>query len=171
VERLDPFLNVDLEAVIEQAKEHGRFQIADYLSLRASNDSIRTESANWLFNTVREIVFAFNRHDARIKIEHIHKQRIKYGSFELSGEKLELRQGVRCLTFETGWTRSSFDGIMRGGALAFARISHFGFRKETEELELLKFEDRPQWFTIRNEKMRDSFNVSSLRRHFEVFLG
>jgi hypothetical protein len=115
-------------------------------------------------------VFAFNSHGARIKIEHLHKQRIKYGSSELSGEKIELRLAVRCLTIESGWTRSTFDGFMRGGALAYTRISHFGFHKETEELELLKFEGRPQWFTVKDEKMRDSFNVSSLKRHFEVFL-
>jgi hypothetical protein len=60
---------------------------------------------------------------------------------------------------------------MRGGALAFAKITHFGFAKENAELALLSFEDSPQWFVIADERNRISFNIQSLRKHFEVFLG
>ncbi|NNE67482.1 MAG: hypothetical protein HKN33_13030 [Pyrinomonadaceae bacterium] len=171
MDHLDELFSKDLDTAIERAKEAGRFDIADYLSLRASNDSIREEAVKWLFDTVLDVVFAFNRHGARIKIEQTAKHRIKYGASQLSGEKLELRQGLRCLTIEAGWTRSTGDGVMRGGSLAFSRISHFGFRKETEELELIRFENVPQWFLIEDEKRRVSFNVSSLKKHFEVFLG
>ena len=41
----------------------------------------------------------------------------------LVGSLLRVRQGVRCLTVEAGWTRTPNDGFMRGGALAIARIT------------------------------------------------
>ncbi|MDH3531230.1 MAG: hypothetical protein OEQ28_16850 [Acidobacteriota bacterium] len=171
MESLDPQFTSDLEIAIERAKQMGRFDLADYLALKASNDSIRQKAVDWLFGTILDIVFAFNRHGANIKIEQNDNHTFKNGSSQLSGRKLELRQGLRCLTVEAGWTRRPGDGIMRGGSMAFSRISHFGFRKETEELALLKFENEPQWFSIKDEKTRLSFNASSLKRHFEVFLG
>ena len=161
----------DLDHAIARAKAVGRYEIADYLTLKASNDALRTESVKWLFDTVLEIVFAFNRHGAKIKIDQKQKHRFKFGNSDLSGSSLELRQGVRCLTFEAGWTQSPKDGVMRGGALACAKIRHFGFSKENEDLLLLRYEDKPQWFSVDGERHRISFNVRSLRRHFEVFLA
>ncbi len=171
MENLDSQFADDLETAVERAKLLGRFEIADYLSLRASNDAIRTEAVKWLFDTVLEIVFAFNHHGARIKIEQAEAHTFKYESSQLSGKKLELRQGLRCLTIEAGWTQRTGDGFMRGGSLAYSRISHFGFKKSTEEIVLLKFEDAPQWFSVEDERTRISFNTASLKKHFEVFLG
>jgi len=161
----------DLNFAIEHAKAKGRFEIADYLTLKASNDRIRKESIKWLFDIVLEIVFAFNKHGAKIKISQKEKHSFKHQRSNLTGSNLKLQQGVRCLDFEAGWTQTSRDGIIKGGALAAVKISHFGFSKQNEELVLLRFEDKPQWFVIDNETHRISFNVRSLRRHFEVFLG
>jgi len=161
----------DLDHAIKRAKASGRFEIADYLTLKASNDRIRRESIKWLFDTVLEIVFAFNKHGAKIKIKQKEKHRFKYKNSNLTGSNLNLKQGVRCLEFEAGWTQRPGDGIIRGGALAAVKISHFGFSKKNEELVLLRYENKPQWFLIDNETHRIAFNVRSLRRHFEVFLG
>ncbi len=161
----------DLNLAIKHAKASGRFEIADYLTLKASNDRIRKESIKWLFDTVLEIVFAFNKHGAKIKIDKKEKHSFKHKRSNLTGSILNLKQGVRCLDFEAGWTQRPGDGIIRGGALAAVKINHFGFHKQNEELVLLRFEDKPQWFVIDNEVHRISFNVRSLRRHFEVFLG
>ena len=161
----------DLNKSIENAKANGRYEIADYLSLKASNDAIRSESIKWLFDTVLEIVLAFNRHGAKIKIEQKEKHIFKFDKVTLRGPILQLRQGVRCITFEAGWTQTSSDGFMRGGALAFAKITHFGFSKQNEDLALLRYENKPQWFVIDGEKHRISFNVQSLRKHFETFLN
>ena len=171
MESLDALFTSDLETVVERAKQLGRYDVADYLTLKASNDSIRKEAVKWLFDTILDIVFAFNRHGARIKIDQKDNHTFKNGSSQLSGEKIELRQGLRCLTVEAGWTRRPGDGIMRGGSLAYSRISHFGFKKNTEELVLLKFEEAPQWFSVHDEKMRVAFNASGLEKHFKVFLG
>ncbi|MCB1024755.1 MAG: hypothetical protein KDB79_10215 [Acidobacteria bacterium] len=161
----------DLDKALAAAKVTGRYELADYLSLRASNDAIRQESIKWLFDGVLEIVFAFNRHGARITIDQKEKHSFKFGNSSLSGSALHLRQGVRCLSFEAGWTQTPNDGVMKAGALACARISHFGFAKQTEELALHRFEDVPQWFSLDGENHRISFNLRGLRKHFETFLG
>lgn len=160
-----------MENAIAEAKMTGRYELADYLALRTTNDAVRRESIKWLYDGVLEIVFAFNNHGANIKIDQKEKHSFKFGNSNLSGSVLNLRQGVRCLSFEAGWTQSPGDGIMKAGALACARISHFGFAKQTEELALHRFEDTPQWFSLDGENHRISFNLKGLRKHFETFLG
>ena len=167
---LEEVLIHDLEIAVERAKQTGQFDVADYLSLKNTNDTIRTESVKWLFETVLDIVFTFNRHGANIKIEQKPNHKFEFNRSNLSGELLKLRQGVRCLSIEAGWTRTPADGFMRGGALAAAKLSHFGFKKMNEDLALLEFDGTHQWFSIADERNRISFNVQSLKKHFEVFL-
>lgn len=161
----------NLDEAIFNAERHGRSDIAEYISLKSSNDAIRAESIKWLFETVLEVVSAFNNHGARIKFEQNDNHRFSHEKANLTGSRLKLQQGVRCLTLEAGWTRNPGDGFMRGGALVFAKLTHFGFPKEAEHLVLLKFEDKPQWFSVDGEFHRISFDIRSLRRHFEIFLG
>lgn len=157
------------EAILN-ARQNGRGDIADYISLRSSNDAIRTKGVNWLMETILEVVFAFNNHGARIKIEQKENHQFQNEKAILTGSSLKLRHGVRCMTIEAGWTRNPGDGFMRGGALVFARLTHFGYPKSAEELLLLKFEDKPQWFSVDGEFHRISFDISRLRRHFESLL-
>ncbi len=160
-----------LDEALHNAQLHERSDVADYISLKASNDAVRAGSVKWLFETVLEIVFAFNERGARIKLEQKENHQFRHEKAYLTGSLLKLQHGIRCLTLEAGWTRNPGDGFMRGGALVFARITHFGFPKEAEELVLLRYEDHPQWFSVDGEFHRISFDVRSLRRHFEVFLG
>jgi hypothetical protein len=171
MDALNELWTEDLDHAIENAKTLGRYELADYFSLKDSNDRIRRESVKWLFDSVLEIVFAFNKHGAKIKIDQKEKHSFKHERSRLRGSSLTLKQGVRCLDFEAGWTQVPGDGIIRGGALAVTKISHFGFFKQNEDLVLLCFEDKPQWFVIDSETHRIAFNIRSLRKHFEVFLG
>lgn len=168
---LDEIFLQDIKFAIQNAKETHRFSIAEYLTLKESNDAIRHESVKWLNETVLEIVSAFNQHGAKIELTHNEKHIFKFGNSNLRGSHLKLQQGVRCLSVEAGWTQTPSDGFMRGNALACAKISHFGFAKMNEELVLLKYENRPQWFSIIDETTRASFTIQSLRKHFETFLG
>ena len=166
----DDIFNKDIEFAIAQSKESGRFDLSDYLKVKANNDRVRQEARDWLFSTIEDIVLAFNNHGARIKFETLYKKSIKYGYTSLTGNRLELKQGLRCFTTEVGWTQSIDDGVMKSGSLAFGRLSHFGFRKETEEIELHDFEGNPQWFAVGEDLTRTPFTVASLKRHFEVLL-
>jgi len=168
---LDEAYARDIDRAVEDAKARGRFDLAHYFTLRATNDAIREKGVAWLFDSVTEIVAAFNSRGAGIEIHRSEKHRFKFGSSMVSGSLLTLKKGIRSLSLETGWTQSTGDGIMRGGALVFAKISHFGFTKQNEELLLLKVEDVPQWFSRKGERELASFNIQSFKRHFEIFLG
>jgi hypothetical protein len=168
---LDQVLLEDLKTAIELAREENRFSLGDYLTLKESNDAVREKSVRWLVETILEIVFAFNNHGANIGLTQNDNHRFKFGNSNLRGSLVKLQQGVRCLTLEAGWTRTPSDGFMRGGALACAKISHFGFARMNEELVLLKYEDIPQWFSVLDERNRASFDIRSFRKHFETFLG
>ncbi|REJ79332.1 MAG: hypothetical protein DWQ47_00905 [Acidobacteria bacterium] len=161
----------DIDRAVENARAEGRFDLAEYFELRATNDAVREKGVVWLFDTLGEIVEAFNSHGARIEIDKQSDHRFKFGNSRLSGSAISLRKGVRKLTLEAGWTKSTGDGIMVGGALVCARISHFGFSKQAEELLLLKIDGVPQWFSRTGERELSTFNVRSFKPHFETFLG
>jgi hypothetical protein len=154
-----------------KAQISGNRDVAEYLALKASNDSIRQASVKWLFDCLLEIAAFENRNAANITNETENAHRFSFGNANLVGSRLDFRQGVRCLTLEAGWTRTPSDGFMRGGALACAKISHFGISKHNAELLLLRNEDMPNWFSVDKDGNRNLFNAVHLQRHFQVFLG
>lgn len=162
-----------LDEALARAKADGRGDVADYLSLKASNDRLRSTALRWLFESLIEIAGEFNRNNSAvsIEIETENPYRFAFGGSYLVGAALRLRQGVRCLTVEAGWTRTPADGFMRGNALAGARIVHFGMAKRNSELVLLRSNDAPQWFAVAPDGNRSLFDSESLRRHFQIFLG
>jgi hypothetical protein len=66
------------------------------------------------------------------------------------GRRLTLSAGVRALTIEAGWPRTPGDGIIRGGGLAAARISHFGDPLAGVELLLMQSakDGSPHWLVL-----------------------
>jgi hypothetical protein len=88
------------------------------------------------------------------------------------GSLIRFRFGVRSLTIEAGWTRTPADGFMRGGALAAARLTHFGQAKHNAELVLLRPGDNaPQWFAVTRNNTLAVFDMRSILEHFAVFIG
>ena len=154
-----------------KAEASGRGDVAAYLELKANNDTIRAASVKWLFDSMFEIAAEANRKNAAITIENENPHRFIFGKSNLSGALLRLRQGVRCLTIEAGWTRTPADGFMRGGALAGAQITHFGISKHNAELVLLRGENLPNWFSISKDGKQSLFDSKNLQHHFRVFLG
>lgn len=155
-----------------QAQSSGRSDVAEYLALKANNDALRSTSCQWLFNSFLELSEEVNRQGIRLEIETENPHRFTVGHSTMVGSLLQFRQGVRCLTIETGWTRTPSDGFMRGGSLAHAKISHFGISKANAELLLLRNkQDSPFWAAIDKEGTKKIFAFNDLRKHFEVFLG
>jgi len=144
---------------------------AEFLAVKSANDQIRETSVRWLLDTMRTAAERANQKNANITIESVEPHRFSLEKMHLGGSLLRFRQGIRCLTIEAGWTRAPGDGFMRGNALAVARVTHFGISKANAELHLLKFEDRPHWFTVTQNGLRVSFELEDLVRHFQVFLG
>ncbi len=130
----------------QRASDTGSQEIAEYLRLKATNDAIRTAGVGWLFDTVLEIAGREmgRRHGVNIEREEPH--RFDRGSSIMVGSLIRINHGVRCMTVEAGWARTPSDGIMRKGALAFARIAHFGMPKVGAEMRLVRAEPMPEWF-------------------------
>jgi hypothetical protein len=159
-----------LSEAAAKARASGRADVAEYLALKATNDMIRQTSVNWLLGSLLEIADEENRNSSRIIIETENPYRFAFRSAHLVGSLVSLRQGVRCLTVETGWTRTPADGFMRGGALAAARVSHFGISKHNAELVLVLEEDTPNWFSVDKAGKRKPFDSRNLNHHFRIFL-
>ena len=161
------------QLIAEAAKnpEAGGEGLTEFLAVKTANDRIRETSVRWLLETMRQAAENANLKGVGIIIESAEPHRFSVEKMHLAGGLLRFRQGIRCLTVEAGWTRTPADGFMRGNALAVARITHFGISKANAELHLLRFEDRPQWFTITNIGLRVSFEIQDLIKHFQIFLG
>jgi len=158
------------EAAIK-AQASGRGDVAEYLLLKAANDLIRAAAAEWLLDSSTAIAEELNRQNAGIEIENENPHRFAFGNSNPVGSLVRFRYGVRCLSVEAGWTRAPGDGFMRGGALACARISHFGMSRENEELLLIRADDSVNWFALDKENKRSPFDSRNLQRHFQIFLG
>lgn len=167
MQELDAIWSQILARAIENANTAGRADVAEYLMLKAANDTLRQASVKWLFDSLIEIAGEANRRNSTISIEREDPHNFAYGGANLVGSLLRVRQGVRCLTLEAGWTRTPADGFMRGGALAFARITHFGMPKSNTEFRLIRIGSSPEWEAAPGENL----TTAGLRRHFGIFLG
>jgi hypothetical protein len=163
---LDQVWSQMLADASENAAASGRHAVADYLRLKATNNAIRTAGVKWLFDVFIEIAGQAVRHNAALTIEREEPHSFADGNSTMVGSRLLIRHGVRCLNVEAGWTRSPRDGVMRGGALALARVSHFGMPRFTEELRLLHGDSLPAWTSPDGPVGEQTF-----RRHFELFFG
>jgi len=102
-----------------------------------------------------------------LTFERVEPHNFARGSSNMVGSLLEIRLGVRCLSVEAGWARTPSDGIMRHGALAFARITHFGMPKQDSEFRLVHAETLPYWLA-NDDSVIDSSHLSG---HFDTFIA
>lgn len=156
-----------LEEAARRSADLGRLDVAEYLRLKATNDAIRGAGTRWLFETVMEIAGRAVRESYGVTIERDEPHSFAVGASNMSGALIRVRQGVRCLTVEAGWARLPGDGIMRKGALAHARISHFGMPRQTVDLRLVHGEGLPVWLDF-DEAVIDP---AAIERHFALLLG
>ena len=152
---------------IEKARGAGRDGVADYLALKQSNDVIRQASIDWLFNSFIKMASDANRQNASITIEREEPHEFSFRNAKMAGSLIRIRLGVRCMTVEAGWPRTPSHGFMRGGALAAARIVHFGMPTAGEEIVLARQSDTPVW-SLDDGSIFDSHGLTE---HFRVFLA
>jgi hypothetical protein len=118
-------------------------------------------------NTALEIAGEAVRKHAAIAIEREEPHNFAYGNSNMAGSLLRASYGVRCLTLEAGWTRTPRDGIMKHGALAIARIAHFGMPNKGVEFRLVHGEKLPNWLDQENGKVE----IRALKHHFDLLLA
>ena len=145
--------------------------MAEFITLKATNDEIRTRAVESLLATFTELAAHANRKNISIETERKEPHNFAAYGANMVGVKASFRHGIRCLTVEAGWTRLPGDGFMRGGALAVVQVRHFGLKQHSLDLALLKSGDRPEWFEIDSENIARPIELESLIRHMRVLIG
>ena len=161
-----------------RARDVGRSDVADYLALRALNDVARNVGIEWLLATFTAHAGEANRTatNSSISIAHADAHRFRVGNSHMVGRRLTLAAGVRILNVEAGWPRTPRDGIVRGGGLAAARISHFGKPRDDEELLLVVQSvegdaTAPRWLILdANGARRTAFAEARVSQHVAKLL-
>jgi hypothetical protein len=155
-----------------RARAGGRSDVLDYLSLKATNDRLRTRAVEWLLESVTTAAGELNRDGAGLSLMRTEAHRFRTGHSTMVGTRLVLRRGLRTLTVEAGWPRAPRDGIVRGGGLASALISHFGDARAGEELLLLPSNTGDaRWFIIEKNGTRTELLEQHLSRHVSKLLA
>ena len=162
---LDQMWSVMLNEASQNAAGSGRSDVADYLHLRSTNDAIRTVGVSWLIDAAIEIASETQASRRLLTIEREEPYRFAHDRMQAVGSALHLRHGVRCLTLETGWTRTPTDGVMPGGALAIARLRHYGMPRSNATMMLVLADPLPIWKIAESS---ESINSEYLRTHIEV---
>jgi hypothetical protein len=109
-----------------RARAQGRGDVLDYLALKSANDSLRARGVELLLAAFTALAGELNRGGAGVALARTDPHRFRVGHSTMVGPRLTFSRGLRSLTVEAGWPRSPRDGVVRGGGLASARVSHFG---------------------------------------------
>jgi hypothetical protein len=156
----------------QSARASGRGDVADYLALRALNDMARNTGIEWLLATFTAHAGEANRAGAGIRLADTDAHSFRVGASTMVGRRLTLALGVRVLTVEAGWPRTPRDGIVRGGGLAAARITHFGNPPANDELLLMqKTGDAPRWMVLDAAGVRPTLEEARIGRHVAQLLS
>ena len=166
---LDEAWAAALSEAERRARLAGRKDVAEYLSLKNSNDLLRTAGVDWLVERFTISAGEANRRGASIQISKQDQHRFQTGSSTMVGPLLTLTNGVRTLYVEAGWPRTPRDGFVRGGGLASANIRHMGIRSASEELLLAKLNSgAPAW---KSASKKDTYLLESdIRRHISILV-
>ncbi|HEY8227752.1 MAG TPA: hypothetical protein VIG25_20950 [Pyrinomonadaceae bacterium] len=166
---LDEAWAAALREAEQKARLTGRRDVAEYLSLKNSNDLLRKAGINWLLDSFNVQAGAANRSGSGIQIAKESGHRFKVGNSTMVGTLLILTSGVRTLYVEAGWPRTPRDGIVRGGGLACANIRHLGIKPASEELRLVKSTaGGPTWVTSKSG--RHELLEADVRRHISILI-
>jgi hypothetical protein len=168
---LDEAWALALAEAEQLARQSGRQELADYLSLKNSNDLLRRASVDWLISSFVVLAGEANRAGSSIQITRQESHRFRVGASTMVGHQLVLSSGVRRLWVEAGWPRTPRDGIVRGRGLACGNIRHLGIRKADQEL-LLSWSHKgaPSWDVRTDSGVSTSLHESDLRRHLRILL-
>ena len=166
---LDEAWAAALSEAERRAKLAGRNDVAEYLSLKNSNDLLRKAGVDWLLAEFTSLAAEANRAGASIQSAKQEGHRFRTGSSTMVGHLLTFTNGVRTLFVEAGWPRTPRDGFVHGGGLAHANIRHLGIKTANEELLLVKSSTgAPVWKSVSNK--HSFLHASDMRRHLALLL-
>ena len=165
---LDEAWAAALSEAEHRARLAGRGEVAEYLSLKNSNDLLRKAGIDWLLTEFTVLAGDANRGGASIQIAKQEGHRFPLGNSTMVGQLLTLTNGVRTLFVEAGWPRTPRDGFVRGGGLAAANIRHLGIKAANVELLLSKSNTgAPAWKSVEKNYL---LLEADIRRHLAILL-
>ena len=167
---LDEAWAAALREAEQKARLAGRREVAEYLSLKNSNDLLRQAGIDWLLESFTTQAGQANRAGASIQIANLAGYRFKVANSTMVGKLLTLTSGVRTLYVEAGWPRVPRDGIVRGGGLACANIRHLGIKAASEELRLLKSNNGVPAWSLMSTRRKHSLLEADVREHIEILI-
>jgi hypothetical protein len=171
VSELDEAWALALAEAEARARLAGHVDIAAYLSLRNTNDLLRSTGIGWLLSSFENLAAEANRNGASIQIIKADHHRFQIENATMVGRLLTLKSGLRQLFVEAGWPRTPRDGVVRGGGLARANLRHFGLSELNQELLLVqKSEGVPRWVTRKHSKSDSEIHKSHLQTHLNRLL-
>ena len=166
---LDEARAAALSEAERRARLAGRRDVAEYLSLKNSNDLLRKAGVDWLLAEFTSLAGEANRAGASIQISKQEGHRFGNPPSTMVGHLITFTNGVRTLFVEAGWPRTPRDGVVRGGGLASANIRHLGIKTANEELLLVKSTNGvPAWKSV--SKKHAFLHQSDMRRHLSILL-
>jgi hypothetical protein len=166
---LDEAWAAALSEAEQKARLAGRKDVAEYLSLKNSNDLLRKAGVQWLIESFTIAAGEANRAGASIAISRTEGHKFRTGNSTMVGHLVTLINGVRTLFIEAGWPRVPRDGIVHGRGLACANIRHMGIRAASEELLLAKTSSgAPSWKST--TKNHSHLHASDIHRHIAILL-
>lgn len=166
---LDEAWAAALSEAEQKARLAGRKDVAEYLSLKNSNDLRRKAGVQWLIESFTVAAGEANRNGGSIQISRNNDHRFPIGNSTMVGQLVTLTFGVRTLFIEAGWPRAPRDGFVRGGGLACANIRHMGLPRSSEELLLTKTTTgAPGWKSLTRE--RPNLHKSDIQHHIAILL-
>lgn len=149
---------------------------ADYLSLKASNDLLREQSKQRLFELLDVICSEINIGLGGPPIQ-VGRQEWEFtvGTSTMVGERFGARHRERTVVVEVGWPRQPQHGFVPDGGLARGRI---GFSQNTmlepkplTQLILKRRGDgEPQWRLIANKTLGEPVTSTLLRSYLNLLL-
>ena len=167
---LDEAWAAALREAEQKARLAGRRDVAEYLSLKNSNDLLRQAGIDWLLERFTALAGQANRAGASIQIANVAGHRFKVANSTMVGKLLTLTSGVRTLYVEAGWPRVPRDGIVRGGGLACANIRHLGIKAKSEELQLLKSNNGVPAWSLTSRRRKHHLLEADVREHIEILI-
>lgn len=168
----DELLAAKLVDAIEYARTSGRDDIAEYLALKAANDTIRQRETDDLFRAFIGVALSAENVRRNVQVERESPHNFQLLDANMKGSRLRITRGLRCLTVEAGWARGPSDGFMRMGAMAAALLTHLGIPEKSAVLVLKPHADAHSWFEVKKNSTSDTpFEPKDVERHLGIFLS
>ena len=141
----------------------------DYLAVRGANNEIRDSATEWLFRSFDELAERLRLQAFECSVERSDESQFNFLGATLTGPAIFFSHGVKRLSCEVGSIKAPGHGIIKGGGVAVARISHFGMPEKEQFLRLSVGEGSARW-TVESERLRQ-FDAYDLMAHFRILIS